>query len=348
GVVYSTNLTPDAQTGIGRWSYRAFERAMREGISREGHHLYPAFPYTAFGGMRDEDMMALYGWLMSQPATHSPVPSTELRFPFNVRPLMALWNGLFHHAVPWNDDPARSALWNRGAYLVNQVGNCGGCHTPRNALGAEQQTERHLRGALTGGWEAPALDALSQAPIAWTENEFYQYLRQGHSRDHGAAAGPMASVVRAMSPAPDADIRAIAHYLASLQDGERTPRKEQANDLIAGAAQGAPFPGPAQRQFEGSCGGCHYDGSANHLLGQNLPLALNTNLYSDRPDNLIRIILDGIQAPASVDSGFMPGFRDSISDRQLTDLIQWMRKRFAPGQRPWENLQQAVQRVRAE
>jgi nicotinate dehydrogenase subunit B len=151
-----------------------------------------------------------------------------------------------------------------------------------------------------------------------------------------------------MSPAPDADIRAIAHYLASLQDGERTPRKEQANDLIARAAQGAPLPGPAQRQFEGSCGGCHYDGSANHLLGQNLPLALNTNLYSDRPDNLIRIILDGIQAPASVDSGFMPGFRDSISNRQLTDLIQWMRKRFAPGQRPWENLQQAVQRVRAE
>jgi len=348
GVVYSTNLTPDAQTGIGRWSYRAFERAMREGISREGHHLYPAFPYTAFGGMRDEDMMALYGWLMSQPATHSPIPSTQLRFPFNLRPLMALWNGLFHHAVPWNDDSARSALWNRGAYLVNQVGNCGGCHTPRNALGAELQTERHLRGALTDGWEAPALDALSQAPIAWTENEFYSYLRQGHSRDHGAAAGPMASVVRAMSPAPDADIRAIAHYLASLQGSERTPRKDQANDLIARAARGAPLPGPAQRQFEGSCGGCHYDGSANHLLGQNLPLALNTNLYSDRPDNLIRIILDGIQAPASVDSGFMPGFRDIMTDRQLAELIQWMRQRFAPGQRPWENLAQSVARVRVE
>ena len=184
-------------------------------------------------------------------------------------------------------------------------------------------------------------------PFAWTDDAFYQYLRHGHSRHHGAAAGPMASVVRAMEPAPDTDVRAIAHYLASLQHGERS-QSAQVEALIARAAQGAPLPGPAQRQFEGSCGGCHYDGSANHLLGQNLPLALNTNLYSDRPDNLIRIILDGIQAPASVNSGFMPGFRDSISDRQLTDLIQWMRKRFAPRQRPWENLEQAVQRVRVE
>jgi nicotinate dehydrogenase subunit B len=347
GVVYSTNLTPDAQSGIGRWSYRTFERAMREGISREGHHLYPAFPYTAFAGMRDEDMMALYGWLMSQPAVNSPIIETQLRFPFNVRPLMALWNGVFHRAVPWNDDPERNALWNRGAYLVNHVGNCGGCHTPRNPLGAEQQTEHYLRGALNDGWEAPALDALSRAPIAWTEDEFYQYLRQGHSRQHGAAAGPMASVVRAMGPAPDADIRSIAHYLASLQGGER-PVKGQVKDLIALAAEGAPLPGRAQRQFEGSCGGCHYDGSSNHLLGQNLPLALNTNLYSDRPDNLIRIILDGIQAPASVDSGFMPGFREIMTDRQLTELIQWMRQRFAPGQHPWENLAQSVARVRVE
>jgi nicotinate dehydrogenase subunit B len=347
GVVYSTNLTPDTQTGIGRWSYRAFERAMREGISRAGHHLYPAFPYTAFGGIRDEDMMALYGWLMSQPAVHNPVASTQLRFPFNVRPLMALWNGLYHHTAPWNDDPMRSALWNRGAYLVNQVGNCGGCHTPRNTLGAEQQTKQYLRGALTDGWEAPALDALSQAPVAWTEDAFYQYLRQGYSRDHGAAAGPMASVVRAMGPAPDADIRAMAHYLSTLQSGERAA-EDQAKNLIAQAAQGAPLPGAAQRKFEGSCGGCHDDGAASHALGQHVPLALNTNLYSDRPDNLIRIILDGIQAPASVEAGFMPGFRDSMTDRQLSDLIQWMRQRFAPGQRPWENLAQAVARVRAE
>jgi nicotinate dehydrogenase subunit B len=261
---------------------------------------------------------------------------------------MALWNGLFHHATPWNDDPTRSAIWNRGAYLVNHVGNCGGCHTPRNVLGAEQLTEHHLRGTFTDGWEAPALDAFNRAPIAWTEGEFYSYLRQGHSIQHGAAAGPMASVVRAMTPAPDSDIRAIAHYLASLQDSSHSPRQEQTSDLIARAAQGAPLPGAAQRQFEGSCGGCHYDGSSNHLLGQNLPLALNTNLYSDRPDNLIRIILDGIQSPASVDSGFMPGFRGIMTDRQLTELLQWMRQRFAPGQRPWENLAQSVARVRVE
>jgi len=349
GVIYSTNLTPDPQTGIGRWSYRAFERAMREGLSHDGHHLYPAFPFTAFAGMRDEDMMALYGWLMSQPAVNAAPPETQLAFPFSVRPLMALWNGLFHRARPSDTDPARSALWNRGAYLVNHVANCGGCHTPRNVLGAERSTEAYLRGALTDGWEAPALDALNRAPIAWTEDEFYRYLRQGHTRHHGVAAGPMAGIVRELGPVPDEDLRAIAHYLEDLggqprsSEGERTA---QARALVERAVRQAPLPGAVQRQFEGSCGGCHHEGASTHVLGQNLPLALNSNLYSERPDNLIRIILDGIQAPPSVEAGFMPGFRDSMTEAQLTELVAWMRRRFAPGQAPWADLAKTVRRIR--
>jgi len=351
GVIYSTNLTPDPETGIGRWSYRAFERAMRDGLSRDGHHLYPAFPYTAFAGMRDEDMMALYGWLMSQPAIHAPTPATQLGFPFSVRPLMALWNGLFHQAAPLATDPARSALWNRGAYLVNHVANCGGCHTPRNAMGAERNTTAYLRGARNDGWDAPALDALNRAPIAWTEAAFYSYLRQGHTQNHGAAAGPMAGIVRELSPVPDEDLQAIAHYLASLGGQQRTREGElaaQSQALVARAVRQAPPPGVVQRQFEGSCGGCHHEGTLTHVFGQNLPLALNTNLYSEQPDNLIRIILDGIQAPPSVETGFMPGFRDSLTEAQLTELVQWMRLRFAPGQAPWANLADTVRRIREE
>ena len=118
GKVYTTNLTPDAETGIGQWSFSAFQRAMREGISRDGKHLYPAFPYTSFAKMSDDDLTALYAYLMAQPAVRAEVPKTELAFPFSVRPLMAGWNALFHDATPFKPDPNRPPEWNRGAYLV--------------------------------------------------------------------------------------------------------------------------------------------------------------------------------------------------------------------------------------
>ncbi|WP_431274491.1 molybdopterin cofactor-binding domain-containing protein [Variovorax ureilyticus] len=138
GTIYTTNLTPDAETGLGRWSFSAFQRAMREGISRDGHRLYPAFPYTAFAKTSDDDLQALYAYFMSLPAARAETPEAELKFPFSARPLMAGWNALFHDPSPMQPVAAQSAEWNRGAYLVNGLGHCGACHTPRNALGAEQ------------------------------------------------------------------------------------------------------------------------------------------------------------------------------------------------------------------
>ena len=125
GTIYTTNLTPDADTGLGRWSFSAFQRAMREGISRDGHHLYPAFPYTAFAKTSDDDLQALYAYFMSLPAVRAPTPEAELKFPFGLRPLMAGWNALFHDPVPMQPVPNQSAEWNRGAYLVNGLGHCG-------------------------------------------------------------------------------------------------------------------------------------------------------------------------------------------------------------------------------
>jgi nicotinate dehydrogenase subunit B len=139
GTVYSTNITPDVDTGIGAWSFSAFQRAMREGVARDGHRLYPAFPYTAYTRMTDEDLMALYAWLMSQPPVRAQASSTQLKFPFSLRPLLAGWNALYLESGPRpSAEAARSAQWQRGEYLVNGVGHCGACHTPRNALGAEQ------------------------------------------------------------------------------------------------------------------------------------------------------------------------------------------------------------------
>ena len=343
GTVYTTNLTPDAETGIGRWSFTAFQRAMREGISRDGHPLYPAFPYTAFARTNDEDLTALYAYLMAQPAVVAATPPAEMRFPFNQRALMAGWNALFHDATPYRADPARSAEWNRGAYLVNGLGHCGACHTPRNALGAEKGGEAFLAGAMVDGWEAPALTALSQAPVPWNADALYRYLRHGHDPAHGAAAGPMAPVVRELAALPDTDIRAMAGYLASFQSAPQV----EAVTVVARAAQaGTVLPTASQRLFDGACGACHHDGDGPRLLGVNVPLALNSNLHSDRPDNLLQTILNGVQVPTGRDVGFMPAFRHSLSDAQVAEIAGYMRQRFAPGRPAWAGLPEAVARVR--
>ena len=152
-----TNITPDVETGIGNWSYPAFERAMREGIHRDGRQLYPAFPYSHFAKASDADLQALYAYLMAQAPVRAENRAPALAFPFNWRPLMAGWNALFHRADTFTPDPAQSAVWNRGAYLVEGLGHCGACHSPRNALGAEK-TNAYLAGGFAEGWEAPAAD----------------------------------------------------------------------------------------------------------------------------------------------------------------------------------------------
>ena len=356
GTVYSTNLSPDPDTGIGRWSFSAFQRAMREGLARDGRHLYPAFPYPAFTQAGDDELTALYAWLMVQPPVASAVPETRLRWPFDQRPLLALWNALFLQPGPVAAAtvaaaPPRSAEWSRGAALVNGLGHCGGCHTPRGALGEERKGSAYLGGAVVDGWEAPALGALSRSPLPWTETAMLRYLRQGHDPAHGIAGGPMAPVVRALAQADEADVRAIAHYLVSLQPeppGDAAALAGRAAALVArAAAQPGLLPGAAQRMFESACGACHHDGDGPQLLGLNLPLALNANLHSARPDNLIRTVFDGITSPAFVDIGHMPAFRHALSDRQIAELAGWMRRRFAPGEPPWADLPAAAARLRA-
>ncbi|MCR5865735.1 molybdopterin cofactor-binding domain-containing protein [Aquincola sp. J276] len=341
GTVYSTNLTPDAATGIGQWSFSAFQRAMREGISRDGRHLYPAFPYTSFTRMTDDDLTALYAYLMAQPAVAHQPPATKLAFPFNLRPLMAMWNALYLVPGPMQPEPARSAEWNRGAYLVNGPGHCGACHTPRNAFGAERIGSATLSGAMVDGWEAPALTALSTAPLPWTADDFYSYLRHGYSPRHGVAGGPMAPVVQQLQALPDADIRAMAVYLASFNKAQATPP-------AAAAALAVPLPDARARLFEGACGACHHDTPVPGQFGLDLPLALNSNLHSARPDNLLRTILDGLQHPPTRDVGYMPAFRHALDDRQIADIAAYLRQRHAPDKPAWPDLASDVARLRQQ
>jgi len=383
GTVYATNLTPDPATGIGRWSFSAFQRAMREGVSHDGRMLYPAFPYTAFTRMTDDDLTALYAHLMTQPAVAQATPAADLRAPFNLRPLMHLWNALYLQPGPRTVPAATlaalpagvdAALWQRGEALVNGPGHCGACHTPRDALGAEKTGSAYLSGAWVDGWHAPSLTALNRRTLPWSETALLSYLQNGHSAAHGVAVGPMAQVVGSLQGAPDQDLRAMAHYLATLQGntaaqtavpGSTAPQgaagqplavppspgpdtvlvTRLATDAVARARALAPLPDATQRMFESACGACHSDGTAPVDLGLNLPLALNSKLQADQPDNLLRVLLDGIQRPATRDIAFMPGFRHALDDAQLADLALWLRRRYAPDHPAWPGAQAMRERV---
>jgi nicotinate dehydrogenase subunit B len=347
GVIYSTNITPDPESGIGAWSYPAFERAMREGIHRDGKHLYPAFPYNHFAKTTDADLQALYAYLMAQPAVKSVSPETKLAFPFNLRPLMAGWNALFHSGATFAPDPAKSAAWNRGAYLVEGLGHCAACHSPRNALGAER-AEAYLAGGFAEGWEAPPLTSLSQAPIPWSEDELFAYLRSGESRFHGVAAGPMAPVVKELAALPDDDIRAMAIYLGSFNEKPigKAEQEVLATRLeISTGTRAASASSAGARLYDGACAVCHEVGGAP-LFGSRPSLALNSNLHSAAPDNLIQVILHGIASPVSSDLGYMPGFKDSFNDRQIAKLVSWLRRQFAPDKPPWTGIDAAIGRLR--
>ena len=339
GTVYSTNLSPDPETGIGAWSYQAFARAMREGVSRDGHALYPVFPFTSFARMSDEDMTALYAWLMTQTPVAQTTPAPDMVLGFNMRPLLSVWNAVFHQDRADRYDSTQTPQWNRGEYLVNGVAHCGACHTPRNLMGAEQKQTAYMQGAWVDGWQAPALTGFNQSPMPWREQDFFNYLSKGHTGFHGTANGPMAQVVRNLQTVPEQDIQAMAVYLASLNPSAASldvaAFNARAMAQVTFAADHAPLPDAAARQFAGSCSACHHDGDGPQLLGVNQPLALNGNLHSDSPANVVNVILHGVQQPASRDIGFMPGFEHSLSKPQIIALVQWMRQRYAPGKPAW-------------
>ncbi|MGA3799507.1 molybdopterin cofactor-binding domain-containing protein [Pseudomonas fluorescens] len=346
GTLYSSNITPDPKTGIGSWSYSAFERAMRDGISRDGKNLYPAFPYTAFRNINDADMQALYAYLMSQAPVSQPAEVNDMQFPFNMRPLMAGWNALFLRKGEIQVQPQRSEQWNRGAYLVNGLGHCAACHSPRNLMGAEKGGKNFLAGGMVDGWEAPALNGLSKSPTPWTEDQLFTYLSSGYSDAHGVAAGPMGPVVSELAKLPKADIRAMAVYLASL-DGTVQAQTRSSTETVAQPSVTEVSLNNGRRVFEGSCQGCHADGLGPKLFGVSPSLATNTSLHSTLPDNLLKVILQGISNPATPDLGYMPGFKDSLSNRQIAELTAYLRNRFASAEPAWQGLEQKVAHLRA-
>lgn len=351
GTIYSTNISPDPETGIGTWSRDAFRRALREGVGRDGAHLFPAFPYDHFTKMSDEDIDALYAYIMTRPAVHAPARANELPFPLGIRAFQAGWKLLFFRPSRFQPDPARDAQWNRGAYLAQGVSHCGACHTPRNPLGAEK-TGAAFAGAPIDGWIAPPLTRDNPSPAPWSQEELFAYLHDGVSHYHGTAAGPMAPVARGLGQIPDSDVQAIATYFASIDGAAERGGKTQPAIALAltsdqkGAGQRYDA---ALRLYTAACAACHYNSTDEIGGGPSAlrpELALNSALHLDDPTNLIRIILQGIDAKDGAPGVVMPSFAN-LSDADIARLAGYLRAARAR-MAPWPDLEKKVAAVRAE
>ena len=349
GTIYGTNITPDAQTGIGGWSEAAFRRALREGVSRDGHLLYPAFPYDHFTRLVDTDIAALYAFVMTRDPVNATPPANRLLFPLQFRPLIAGWNLLYLDNGPL---PAQGADFNRGAYLVDALAHCSACHTPRNKLGAERRTLA-FDGGEAEGWHATALNARSPSPVPWSAEQLAAYLQTGLVADHAITAGPMQDVVHSLSHASADDVQAIAGYVASLMgapDGARQAREAGARQRAAQPSVALATPaGDAQLAlgasvYASSCAACHDLGrQLSSGSGLRLPLAIAPYLPDAR--NLVHIVRDGIVPPPGQAGRMMPAFEGELSDEQITALAVWLRQVVA-GQPPWPDVAATVQDTR--
>ena len=348
GTVHSTNITPDLNTGIGAWSPEAFTRSMREGVSRDGHLLYPAFPYNHYARMTQADIDDLYAYFMTRPAIDSPARDNAMTFPFGFRPLIAFWNVLYLDDTPWQPDPQQSAEWNRGAYLADAVAHCAACHTPRTKLGGPD-VKRQLDGGEAEDWYAPALNRNSPSPLPWTRAQLQAYLRSGIALDHAVAGGPMQDVVMHLAQADEADVAALAAWTHS--------HLAQAPARATPAQQDGPLPPPAaddpdlQRMrlgyalYANSCARCH-DAGRDQTSGTALPLQKAIALYDPDPRSLLYIVDDGILPPDGEPARWMPGFRAILDDEQAGALAAYLRK-YGAGQPAWPGLDKAVSKARA-
>jgi mono/diheme cytochrome c family protein len=349
GTVYSSNITPDPETGIGRWSEAAFARALHEGVARSGKHLFPTFPYDHFTKIDSDDTKALYAFLMTRTPVRSEAKPNTLPFPLNIRMLQEGWKILFFRKGVFEPVAGKSDEWNRGAYLAEGLGHCGACHTPRNGLGAEKKSKTYA-GATIDGWIAPALTDASTSPVAWSEAELFAYLRSGASALHGTAAGSMSDVVHdGLSKLPDADIKALAVYLADINGSSAKLAGTDAAMQKAVATSGLGFtnePDPDARLYASACGSCHYN-SGPQPLAARPELALNSALTLPEPTNFIQVVLKGVGLGEGMPNVMMPGFEKALSDDDVARLAVYLR-RTRTDLPPWTDVESKVAAIRAQ
>jgi len=338
GVIYSTNITPDPETGIGNYTLEDFDRAVRSGIARDGHHLYPAMPYPSYAKITDEDLKALYTFFMKEVA---PVKQANKQneIPWYLRPRwpLALWNAVFAPRTGYGAVQGHDAAWNRGAYLVEGLGHCGACHTPRGWAFQEKALDdgnaAFLAGAELDAWFAPNLRGDIRTGLGgWSQDDIAAFLKSGHN-DKAVAFGSMLDVVNNSTPyLHDDDLRAMAIFLKSLpattQQAQFAYDDASTKTLESGKPQQ-----PGAAIYLGSCAACH--GSDGKGQPQFMPpLAGNPVVLDANPVSLINLVLNGAEplvAKGVPDAYRMPPFRIQLNDEQIAQVLSFVRGAWGNG-----------------
>jgi mono/diheme cytochrome c family protein len=330
GTLYSTNITPDRETGIGNYSDQDFLNAMHRGVRRDGARLYPAMPYTSYTYVTDADALAIKAYLFSLPPVRSAPPANTLTFPFNQRWAMAFWSALFNPDTRFEPDTSKSPEWNRGAYLVEALAHCGECHTQRN-LAFALNNRKKFAGAETAGWRAFNISSDKSTGLgAWRDEDLVSYLSIGHAEGHGAASGPMGEAVdHSLSKLVPEDIRSIVAYLRSVP---ATPSPDLPATLAppapASHKEGGGKPDPRGKiMFEGACVSCH-DWTGESAVS---PFATLTGAWAVNDPgatNVAQIVISGSKRHTPEGTLSMPAFGNAYSDDEIAAVANYVTARF--------------------
>lgn len=336
GTIYSQNITPDKETGIGTWSDAAFVRALHHGVGKDGKMLYPALPYASYALMSTDDALAIKAYLFSLPAVQAPARRNTLGFPYNQRYLMRAWRVLFvpdHRFTPDDNKPAEV---NRGAYLVEALGHCGECHTPRNLLYG-LNSGRKLAGATTQGWKAYNISSDNQSGIgAWSVDDLAAYLATGFASGHGAAAGNMAEAVdHSLRYLTKSDIRAMAVYLKTVP--AQSAEADSGVNEHPPALRTSPYDPPANELkartvgldvFQSACASCHaWNGDG--LQHPEAALRGSRTVNDPEATNLLQVVLHGARlAQPGEGISFMPAFGQAYSDAEIAAVSNYVLGHF--------------------
>lgn len=348
GVLYAPNITADRDTGIGAWTDADFVTAVHQGIAKGGERLYPAFPYESYTLLADDDVRAIKAYLFSLPVVRATPPPNSLKFPFNQRWLMAIWSAFYNPDQRFRPLEGRSAEWNRGAYLVEALGHCGDCHTPRNLLQALDNRHK-FAGTLLQGWRAYNITADPVSGLGgWSDDDLNQYLRTGHAGGHGAAAGPMAEVVdNSLNDLVPHDITAIVTYLRSVPAIHTSdlpaPRLAAAP---ASHRQGVSVDTDRQGKaiFEQACASCHSWTGISPLM--QFATLTGARAVNDRSaTNVAQIVLSGARRSSADGAVFMPAFGAAYSDDEIAAVANYVTARF--GAEPSAITASAVAKLRS-
>nr|WP_294549348.1 cytochrome c [uncultured Rhodopila sp.] len=316
GQLASPNITPDKETGIGSWTGDQFYRAFHEGIGKDGEYIYPAMPYPYYTKVTRDDVLAIKAYLFSLQPVHSPQLPNKMAFPFNIRTGLLAWNQLFFREGTFQPDPAKSPEINRGAYLVEGLGHCGGCHNGRILAGNSSEAER-LQGGELQNWYAPNITSdVRQGVGKYSDEQLVTYLKSGVSQGVGVANGPMAETIHdSLSKLTDADLHAIVAYLKS------TPAKTTYDNSHQTAFSG---PDPVGRQaYLNNCASCHQlDGKG--VTGAVSSLAGDASVLAAGPQDVIRVVLGGIEARGS--NAPMPAVGAGMTDQDIADVVNYVRQ----------------------